>query len=57
MKIFTVIYQDTTDNLLGMWQFFRCQADDADHAEEQCINAYPDSHVLWVNEGYSQTME
>lgn len=32
---------------------FRCQADDADHAEEQCENAYPGCDVLWVVEGDS----
>lgn len=29
---------------------FRCHADDADHAEEQCRNAYPDADVVWVAE-------
>lgn len=28
---------------------FRCQADDPDHAEEQCIAAYPDCAVVWVS--------
>jgi hypothetical protein len=27
---------------------FRCEADDGDHAEEQCLNAYPDCDVVWV---------
>ena len=30
---------------------FRCQANDTDHAEEQCINAYPDAEVVWVWKG------
>ena len=30
---------------------FRCEADDSDHAEEQCVNAYPDCDVVWVWEG------
>ena len=30
---------------------FVCQADDGDHAEEQCLNAYPDCGVVWVVEG------
>ena len=30
---------------------FECQADDADHAEEQCLNAYPDADMVWVYEG------
>lgn len=27
---------------------FRCDADDTDHAEEQCLNAYPDCDIVWV---------
>jgi hypothetical protein len=23
-------------------------ADDTDHAEEQCLNAYPDADIVWV---------
>jgi hypothetical protein len=30
---------------------FQCWADNADHAEEQYINAYPDCDVVWVWEG------
>lgn len=30
---------------------FKCEAVDADHAEEQCLNAYPDCTVAWINEG------
>jgi len=29
----------------GTW-FFLCFADDPDHAEEQCLNAYPDCVIL-----------
>lgn len=32
---------------------FRCQADDYDHAEEQCMNAYPDADIVWLHEGDS----
>lgn len=28
---------------------FLCQADDPDHAEEQCVNAYPDCDVVWIS--------
>jgi hypothetical protein len=27
---------------------FQCYADDTNHAEEQCINAYPDADIVWV---------
>jgi hypothetical protein len=30
---------------------FQCHAEDSDHAEEQCLNAYPDCDVVWVWEG------
>lgn len=30
---------------------FPCMADNTDHAEEQCANAYPDADVVWVAEG------
>lgn len=48
MNPFTVIYVEPGDIT---WQFFNCYADDTDHAEEQCISAYPTATVLWVNEG------
>lgn len=39
------------------WDFFICEAEDADHAEEQSLNADPDMPVLWVNEGLKFDME
>lgn len=27
---------------------FRCYAEDVDHAEEQCTDAYPDCDIVWV---------
>lgn len=30
---------------------FSCMADNTDHAEEQCINAYPDGDIVWVYAG------
>lgn len=30
------------------WQFFACHAEDGDHAEEQCVNAYPGCGVVGV---------
>lgn len=35
---------------------YRCQAEDADHAEEQCRDAEPAADILWVNEGTSIEM-
>lgn len=30
---------------------FQCAAEDTAHAEEQCLNAYPDAEVVWVHKG------
>ena len=32
---------------------FICDADDIDHAEEQCQNAYPECNIFWVHKGNS----
>jgi len=29
---------------------FQCYAEDSDHAEEQCLNAYGDCDVVWVQQ-------
>lgn len=54
MKTYIVLYRiesilAPTDPPFG----FRCHADNPDHAEEQCIDAYPDGSVVWVWEGDS----
>lgn len=53
MNPYTVIYVIASEGI--QWQFFNCHADNADHAEEQCIDAYKDAEVLWVNEGLNVT--
>lgn len=53
MNEYTVFYIVDGEGIL--WQFFNCYADNPDHAEEQCMNAYPECAVLWVNEGHYQT--
>ena len=45
---FTVIYTEPED---PTWQWFNCMAEDVDHAEEQCLDAYPNCGIVWVNEG------
>jgi len=47
MKKYIVTYQDEGSTLE---MFFLCSADDADHAEEQCENAYPDCIVIGTDE-------
>ena len=39
-----VVEGDEDDNLF----FFPCQADDAEHAREQCLNAYSDAEIISV---------
>lgn len=48
MQPFTVLYR--TEELLPADPplAFLCQADDTEHAEEQCENAYPGCDVVWT---------
>lgn len=51
MKTHIVLYLDDS---LGSYEApfaFVCEADGADHAEEQCENAYPGADIVWVHEG------
>lgn len=43
-----VIYREANWGPLDA-DIFTCQAEDMEHAEEQCENAYPDAEILWVN--------
>jgi hypothetical protein len=48
LKKWTVLYQEKPFiNTLC----FVCSADDTEHAEEQCLDAYPDSNVVWTFQG------
>lgn len=50
---FTVIYVERSNEVgCGV---FNCWAEDSDHAQEQCENAYPDVDVIWVNVGHDNT--
>ncbi len=58
MKTFIVLYVHNWNSLeppLG----FRCSAEDAEHAEEQCMNAYPEVTVVWVKQtnNYSKAFD
>lgn len=50
MKTYIVLYRWNTPPLHPP-EGFLCQADDMDHAEEQCLNAYPDCDIVWVWDG------
>ena len=52
MKNYVVLYRDEkvmapADPPFG----FQCWAEDTDHAEEQCLNAYPEVDIVWVWQG------
>lgn len=51
MKHYIVLYREIEMKPLDEPLAFSCQAEDTEHAEEQCVNAYPDCDVVWVYEG------
>lgn len=48
LQSFIVLYRDETLSLLDCPLGFLCQAEDGDHAEEQCRDANPDCEIVWV---------
>jgi hypothetical protein len=51
MKTYIVLYRiESIMSPLDAPFGFKCSADDSDHAEEQCLNAYPDCNVSWIVE-------
>jgi hypothetical protein len=50
MNTYVVLYREVGSNPLDAPLGFRCEAEDADHAQEQCENAWPDCDVVWVVE-------
>lgn len=48
MLDFCVLYRDADQPVLDVPLAFLCKADDADHAEEQCMDANPNCEILWV---------
>jgi hypothetical protein len=51
MQTLTVIYRIENEGLYA--QAFPCHADDTEHAEEQCLDAYPECEILWVSRGHN----
>ena len=56
MQNYVVLYRDEkimcpTDAPFG----FQCWAENTDHAEEQCENAYPGCDIVWVWQGPNST--
>lgn len=52
MNPYTVVFT-LQDDPIPLWEGFNCRADDPDHAEEQCFNAYPNASIVWVNTGFN----
>jgi hypothetical protein len=53
MKQYMVLYRiESIMSPLDAPFGFSCWAEDNDHAEEQCINAYPDCDVVRIDEGF-----
>lgn len=49
MQNYVVLYRVESGMLPADPPFgFQCDADDVDHAEEQCENAYPGCDIVWV---------
>ena len=51
MLNYVVLHREVGAGPLDPPQGFQCWAEDSDHAEEQCENAYPDNEILWVWQG------
>ena len=51
LKEYVVLYREPEAPPADPPFAFECLAEDNDHAEEQCLNAYPDATVSWVYEG------
>ena len=50
MNKYTVLWRDSSFLPADPPLIFQCDADDGDHAEEQCDDSYPGCEVVWVVE-------
>lgn len=50
MKTYIVLYREPMMNPAYEPLGFICQAEDTEHAEEQCENAYPEADIVWIEE-------
>ncbi len=51
LKNYVVLYREPMQPALSEPLAFQCWAENTDHAEEQCENAYPDCGIVWVWQG------
>lgn len=47
-QTYVVMYRDPEQSVLDPPAVFRCQAEDGDHAEEQCLYDNPDADIVWL---------
>lgn len=50
MNTYIVLYHDDSILPADAPLVFMCEAENSEHAEEQCINAYPGCDVVWLVE-------
>lgn len=54
METYVVLYNETYKEIQLPYAddplCFICEADDEEHAREQCLDAYPNCHIVWVDE-------
>ncbi|PXX95848.1 hypothetical protein [Halomonas sp. LBP4] len=48
LQSYAVLYRDPEQSVLDPPTMFRCQAEDCDHAEEQCLFANLEADVIWI---------
>lgn len=48
LQDYVVLYRDDTLLPADAPLAFKCSADDTEHAEEQCTDAYPGCDIVWV---------
>jgi hypothetical protein len=50
MNTYIVLYREQGDFSVSNPLGFRCEAENMDHADEQCENAYPGCDIVWAVE-------
>ena len=51
LTTYTVTYYEADDHEMDNQLKFQCEAEDEEHAEEQCANAYPGCMTTSIEEG------
>lgn len=52
LKNYVVLFREAQSmTVLDLPLGFQCYAENLDHAQEQCLNAYPDCEIVWLWQG------